>query len=221
MELVRTAIQLEFKEVLNPWLEMRDLVRVAGEKPDTELNGSPLILDVKDKKERVEIRFRSIFISQEAVKTVDESIENVIKRLREFDKFVKTNRYTRVVSTTQFIDPYSIRFNELFSLIKLKFVKENPITEPITDIGIVFDQRDGKVLKHTQFGPMDKEQLQSQYLHFERKSIPDIFVYLENSCETSDENIYNSTNVTSFLTDSIKWQFGYSEKLFNYLHEVN
>jgi len=217
MELVKATIGLLFSEAFNPWLEMRSIIRGVGENPSAEIEGSPLILDLKHKKQRVVLQIRAFEFIQEELKSLEDSIDTAV------DKLVKSNSASKLPQISQiwyesiFIEPYALPFHELLFLMKNRFLQPSALVEPTTDIGLTFDQIEGDVLKHSQTGPMGKEQLLRMYLHYARDQVPDNFIFLSLRYQQNKDFAFNADYVRKFLQAAGQWQTHQAKSVFSYL----
>ncbi len=178
MELVKTILRLRFSEAISPWLEMRSIIRGVGENPSAEIAGAPLVMELKDKKQRVVLQVKAFEFIQEGMKSIEDSIDIAV------DKLVKSNSASKLPNIDQvsyesiFIEPYAVPFHELLLLMKNRFLRPIALVDSTTDVGLMFDQIEDDVFKHYQIGPMVKEQLLKMYLHYGRDQVPDNFVFL-------------------------------------------
>ena len=81
----------------------------------------------------------------------------------------------------------------------------------------MFDQIEGDVLKHSQTGPMGKEQLLRMYLHYGRDQVPDTFVFLSLRYQQNKEFAFDTNYVRRFLEAAGQWQAGQAKSVFSYL----
>jgi len=217
MELVKTSIRLRFSEAISPWLEMRNIIRNVGEKPSAEIEGSPLIMDLKDKKQRVVLHIKAFEFIQEGMKSIEDSIDITV------DKLVKSNSASKLPNIDQisyesiFIEPYAVPFHELLLLMKNRFLQPSALVDSTTDIGLIFDQIEDDVFKHYQTGPMVKEQLLKMYLHYGRDQVPDNFVFLSLLYQQNKVFTFDADYVRKFLQAADQWQTRQAKSVFSYL----
>ena len=217
MELVKATIGLRFSEALSPWLEMRRIIRGVGENPSAEIEGSPLVMDIKDKRQRVVLHFKAFEFIQEGVNSIEDSIDAAV------DKLVKSNSSSKLPQMAQmwyesiFIERYAVPFHELLLLMKNRFLRPSALVDSTTDFGLIFDEIEGDVLKHYQTGPMRKEQLLKMYLHYGRDRVPDNFVFLNLRYQQSKDFAFDADYVREFLQAAGQWQTGQAKSVFSYL----
>lgn len=219
MYLVRTRLRLQFAEASRPWLELRSLMRVAADNPSLEMQGSPIVIDVKGKKERQVIQFRAFILEQEGVDSLDQSMA------RALDLLTKANEASAFPNTVQmrydsmFIEPYALPFHELLSLLKDRYFRPSPVIDSSTDIGLVFDQHEESVMKHTQVGPMEATQLCSQFLIWPVEKLPEQFLFINVGYEDNRRTAFNVDEVRKFLESASRWQTDQVKMMLDYVFE--
>lgn len=219
MELVKTTLKLDLGEAFNPWLELREVIREAAEKDAAEIKGPPLVMDIPEKKQRVEFHIRSLVFQQEGTTSIDETVDVALRKVERINRESRIPRINKLVYESEFIDPYSLPFHEMVFLIKERFLVSNSIVEPATDVGLIFDQVQDGVLKHMHFGPMEREQLLSAFLIFRPSEIPDKFIFLLNRYEISKNVDYSEAILKEFLDNATNWQTENASTVFNYLKQ--
>jgi len=217
MELVKTIIKLQFSEAIRPWLEMRSMMRGVVENPKVEIEGTPIIMDLKEKKQQVVFQIKRFEFIQEGMKSIEDSIDIAV------DKLVKSNSASKLPNIGQisyesiFIEPYAVPFHELLLLMKNRFLQSSALVDSTTDIGLIFDQIEGDVFKHYQIGPMGKEQLLKMYLHYGRDQVPDNFVFLSLLYQQNKDFAFDADYVRKFLQAAGQWQTHQAKSVFSYL----
>lgn len=217
MELVRTALGLLFSEAFNPWLEMRNIIRNVAEKPSAEIEGAPIVLELKDKKQRVVFQVKAFQFIQEGMKSIEDSIDIAVDKLVKSNSASKLPKISQVWYESIFIEPYALPFHELLLVMKNRFLQPSALVDPTTDIGLIFDQTEGDVLKHSQTGPMGKEQLLRMYLPYGRDQVPDTFVFLSLRYQQNKDFAFDAGYVRRFLEAAVQWQTGQAKSVFSYL----
>jgi hypothetical protein len=135
---------------------------------------------------------------------------------------VKSNSASKLPKISQiyyesiFIEPYALPFHELLLVMKNRFLQPSALVDPTTDIGLIFDQTEGDVLKHSQTGPMGKEQLLRMYLHYGRDQVPDTFVFLSLRYQQNKDFAFDADYVRKFLEAAVQWQTGQAKSVFSY-----
>lgn len=206
MDIVRTFFEVQFSEGLRPWLELRGLLRVAGENPSAEIQGQPIFVDRAQRKERVVLQVRALGLFQEAVHSVDASLTNPLNLLQQAHSASPFPGISQLRYDVLAIEPYSLPFHELVALMKRAFLRPTPITEVADDLGLSFDQHDGNVVKHIQIGPMAPDQLRSAYLVFQREELPPQFLFVSLGYEQNEQVDYDEGRVLGFLQAAAAWQ---------------
>ena len=219
MELVKTILRLDLGEAFNPWLELRKVIREAVEKDTAEIQGPPLVMDIPEKKQRVEFHIRSLVFQQEGTVSIDETASIALRKVEGINEESRIPRISKLVYESEFIEPYSLPFHEMLLLIKERFLVSNSIVEPATDVGLIFDEVQDGVRKYMQFGPMEREQLLSTFLIYKPSEIPDNFIFLLSRYEISKNVDYSETILKEFLDNATNWQTENASSLFNYLKQ--
>ena len=217
MELVASITGLRYSEAFSPWLEMRNVIRNIGEKPSAEIEGPPLVLDIRDKKQRVVLRIKGFEFIQEGRDSVEDSINIAVDKLVELNSVSKLYQISQIWYESIFIEPYALPFHEILLLMKNRFLKPNTLVNPTTDIGLLFDQIEGDVFKHSQLGPMVKEQLLGMYLIYERDKLPDNFIFMSLRYQQNKNLVFNADYVQKFLQDAGQWQRDQAQAVVSYL----
>ena len=193
------------------------MIRGVAEKPKAEIEGTPIIMDLKDKKQRVVLQVKTFEFIQEGMKSIEDSIDIAV------DKLVKSNSASKLPNIDQisyesiFIEPYAVPFHELLLLMKKRFLQPSALIDSTTDIGLIFDQIEDDVFKHYQIGPMVKEQLLKRYLHYGRAQVPDNFVFLSLLYQQNKDFTFDADYVQQFLQVAGQWQTSQVKSVFSYL----
>ena len=217
MELVKTIIRLRFSEAIRPWLEMRSMMRGVTENPKVEIEGTPIIMDLKDKKQRVVLQIKAFEFIQEGMKSIEDSIDIAVDKLVESNSASKLPNIDQISYECIFIEPYAVPFHELLLLMKKRFLQPSALVDSTTDIGLIFDQIEDDVFKHYQTGPMVKEQLLKMYLHYGRDQVPDNFVFLSLLYQQNKNFAFDADYVQQFLQAASQWQTRQVKSVFSYL----
>ena len=220
MQLIKTRLYLEFTEPLIPWVGLRSLLRVASENDSLELQGSPLITDRPDKKQRVVLQFRAIEFLQEGEDSYEACATNAMEFVRLTHEALPLPSLRNISYNSTYIEAYSLPFHELIVLFKRRYLRSNAIIDPATDVGFTIDYHEGEVEKHLQVGPMEPDQLQSQYLRWPREGLPDCFVFMFLGYERKKELEFDLTDVQSVLNDAVQWQLEQAKAILVDLEEA-
>jgi hypothetical protein len=219
MELVKTKVFMRFSEAFSPWLGMRNLIRSAGESTSVEIEGPPIILDLKKLKQRVVINIKTFEFLQEGTDSIDDSTNIAMNKLMSTNSSSKFPQIEQISYESVFIEPYAIPFHELLRLIKERFIRPSTLVDSTTDVGLLFDQVEGDVLKHFQIGPMGKEQLSKMYVQYIREKTPEEFVFLSLQYRQSKNISFDKDFVQTFLQTAGHWQMHQAKLVFKYLKE--
>ncbi len=217
MELVRTVTNLRFSEAFAPWMEMRSIIRDVGENPSAQIEGSPIVIDLKNKRQRVVLHIKALDFIQEGMRSAEDSIEAALEKLTKLNSASKLPQVAQITSELDFIEPYAVPFHELLLLMKDRFLRPGALADCSTDVGLIFDQVEGDVLKHYQTGPMEKSQLLNMYLHYPREKLPDVFAFLSLQYQLKKAFPFDVDYVRRFLHDAGQWQAHEACSVFGYI----
>ena len=206
MQLVSTALTLKFAEALHPWLEMREIVRAGGSSPSAELQGAPLVLDVKDKKQRITVQFSGFTFVQEKARSIDESIDIIVGMVTRVSKATNPPPILQAQYEATFIEPHAMPFHEVVIAMKEHYLKRGEVVDSATDIALVFDQHERDLLKQTHTGPMSAEQLRSEYLVFPSADISEQFIFARLRYEQNKQTAFDMNYLNDFLRSAVVWQ---------------
>jgi len=206
MELVKTIFKLQFASATRPWLEIRDMLRVAGGDPQRELQASPVLLDQQERRQRVILQVRGVAVELEPLDSSDQSAGTILELVAGMNKASEFPPVAEIEHTCLLVRPYSLPFHQLLSLVKDRWFQSNPLVEAATDVGLSLDEQEGDILKHVQIGPMNAEQLRSQYLIWPREGIPDVFLFIALTCTRTKEEPFKQESVDGLLRSAKEWQ---------------
>jgi hypothetical protein len=217
MELVKTILYLSLSEAFNPWLQVRSMIRELGENPSAEIQGPPLIIDKKEKKERLVLHMKAVELEQEGVGLIEENTEIALNKITKVNEVSKIAEVKSVWHEARYIEPFDLPFHEILICIKDRFLRASELVDVSTDVGIVFDQAEGDVVKHYEFGPMAKEQLQSIFLSWPRDDLPENFVFLSLKYEQTKAFAFEREYIKRFLEAANKWEAKQAPRVFDYI----
>ncbi|MDP2953990.1 MAG: hypothetical protein Q8O76_11830, partial [Chloroflexota bacterium] len=87
-DLVKTVLSVQFAEAFHPWLELRELLRVAGDNPKMEVQGQPLVIDRKSRKQRVILEIRALALQQEGAQSAKEAMDSALSLMSQMQEVV-------------------------------------------------------------------------------------------------------------------------------------
>ena len=204
--LVKTALRIDFVEGLKPWIELREVLRAAGGKPDAEVQAGPMVLEDPKKKTRVILQVRGLIIEDEAPADLLTSYRNIIgmaSKINNASAFPSTS-LVRFDSIQIHAHPSS--FATLLDILTSALLRQNPITTGATDVALIFDKRENGTLYHTQIGPMEPDQLQREFLKWELKSSPDVFTFIGLDFEEHTDMAFDLERLKSLSQKAVTWQ---------------
>lgn len=219
MELVRTILRLQLSEAFNSWVEMRSIIREAAESPSAEIQGAAIVIDVKDKKQRIVLHVKAIELEQEGVSSVEDGMAVELEKVAKVNDVSKLPEVSQVWHEAIFIEPYALPFHEILILIKNRFLKESELVDVSTDVGLVLDQVEGDVTKHFQVGPMAREQLISMFLKWPKDDLPDNFVFVSVKYQQDKAFVFEREYLKKFLEEASEWESKQAKLVFSHLRE--
>ncbi|MDO8532076.1 MAG: hypothetical protein Q7T26_07905 [Dehalococcoidia bacterium] len=217
MEIVKAVTRLELTEAFRPFLDLRDLARVAGDNPKAELQGPPFEFTQPQKKQRVLLHMRALVLEHEGLSSIEEGAKKAVELLAKVQAVSPVPKVNRLRFDVLLIEPYPLPFHELVLLMKKQYLKDSALVDASTDVGFSFDQQEGTVVKHFQIGPMAPVQLRTTYLTWGPEKLPDCFVFLSLGYERNEEFAFETKTVESFLQTATKWQTGQAEAILETL----
>ena len=197
---------MQFAEALRPWLEVRELFRVARGDEDVELQGDTPFVEHKQEKQRIQFQVRALSFEQEGDRTSEAVKESALNTFSEMNSISPLPTVEQVRFDSVFIKPYELSFHELRSLIGRTYFQPTILTEQATDIGVTLEQDEGHVLKHVRLGPMGSRQLQESYLHWPDESIPEQFIFIGLSFQWNVEMEFSTEELSNVLNQGQAWQ---------------
>jgi hypothetical protein len=202
MRLVKSVFVIKFDTAMNAWLEMRSLLRVASATPDAEIQAAPLVIDRAQEKKRIIVQVRAIVFEHEFPATTDEALSEIRTLMVKFGEIVSLPQIRSLKHDFLFIEPFSIPFHELVSLIKRRFLVSTRATAAASDVAIFLDTRDDEGLKSIHLGPMDRVQLHEEILRWPADDLPDTFAFLGASFQVEGPSTFTPEGLESFLRRS-------------------
>jgi hypothetical protein len=218
VELVKTVLRLDFSAASRPWLELRDIIRVAAGDEAGEIQASPVTIERPQQRQRVVVQVRAVTLEQEMPQSADYSLAQAIEMTTRLNEASEFPTLSRIRYDAVFIEPFSLPFHELLVNLKECFLRPSTVVESATDIGLVLDKHENDNVKHVSLGPMDAEQLRSQYLRWPSEGIPDTFVFLGLAYERKTEVPFGAQLLRDFLRTAADWQASEAAAIASYLH---
>ncbi|MBI4304357.1 MAG: hypothetical protein HY665_08500, partial [Chloroflexi bacterium] len=152
------------------------------------MNVAPLVVERPKDKRRIVIQVKAVTVEQETTGgALALTSDDMVQLLSAFHKESPLPKIDLMRHDVVYIEPFSLPFHELLRLLKTQYLRPSAITESSTDIGLIWDQQADKILKHVQAGPMDKTQLQGQFLRWpSTEKLPETLVFLNLAYQTTD-----------------------------------
>lgn len=223
MNLAKSILHLQFDSASEPWLAMRALLRSAAADPNAEIRAAPLVVDRQKERKRIVLQVRAVQVEHElagsggSIKQAASEALKAVNGLHEASPFPSVSQ---MMYDVVFIEPFVIPFHDLVGLMKARYLRPSRISDVASDIALVFDQHEDGVLKHVQMGPMDKTQLQSEYLRWPAEGLPETFVFLGlNYKSTTEATPFSRSILESFLQKATEWQVAEAHSMITDLKE--
>ena len=191
---------------MRPWLEVRGLFRVASGNENAELKGESTHFENEKNRQRIGFQMRGFSFEQEGDRTNEMVVQNALQAFSELNDASTFPTLERVRIDSIFIEPYELSFRELCSHFQRTYLQDTALIERATDLGLTIDQDEGHVSRHVQLGPMEPKELQTNFLHWERDSIPDLFLFMGLGFQWNVEMEYTSQELENILADARSWQ---------------
>ena len=219
MEHLKSILRLDFQEALRPWLEFRDVVRIAGGDEKAEVQVGPVVIDRPSERTRVVVQVRGVILEQEAPPSIEGGVRDAIEFMIALNGASEFPKIGLMHHNTIFIEPYELPFHELVALLKAQCLR-GTIADDATDISLLLDQHEDGRKTHVQFGPMDAEQIKKEYLRWPPDDVPDTFVFLAVSYEATQEGSeFSSGLLETFLEDAVRAEAAQADAIFGSLKE--
>lgn len=214
MNIVKSVLRIGFEEATHPWLELRGLLRVATGDEKGELRSAPIVINRNKEKKRIVIQVRSMIMEHETDGTIEQSNEEAISILEHFHEVSPFPKVAMLRQDVVFIEPTDRPFYELVNVVKQHYLRPTAISDPATDLTLVFDQHEeGGTLKQVQIGPMDKAQLQQAVLRWPMEGLPEAFIFMGLGYEVNGSEGFSVGALQSFLRDAISWRDSLADSL--------
>lgn len=213
MRVMKSILRIEYAEATHPWLEFRELLRVAGGDVKAELQAAPVTIDQAKKRQRVILQVKATIVEFDIPKSAEEGAQAACQVMTDLSSASEFPKIVGIRHESIFIEPYSLPFHELAALMKEQFLAPSRLTEDATDIGLSLDQREGDLLKHMEFGPMEAEQLQNQYLRFPVEDVPDTFFFVGLAYADNTERSFSAESLQKILDAATAWQLEEAESI--------
>lgn len=180
VEWVKSVVAARLSEGYRPFLDLRSLIRAAGNNPEAELEGQPMTFLNANARQRVSVQVKALTVEQEGGddgKPPDlEALTGVFGRALDA---VTWPPLEGLRVDFLFIEPFDLPFHELVHQMRSQLLAPVDLYEGMTDVAVVVDRQDDeRTTSHMHIGPMTPEQLNQQILAFRRTNVPRAFVFM-------------------------------------------
>ncbi len=179
MEVVKAGLSLGFVEALQPWLDLRSMLRWGQGNDQAEIQGQAFVSLNEPTRQRVIVQVKALSVEQETSERTAANFADAIAKVQAFPDHTFLGSLSLFRMDMQFIEPFELPFHELNTRVKEAFLLPIDLASHGTDVQVVIDEAvDESSTNHHQVGPMAASQLNTQLLAFPREGLPDPFVFI-------------------------------------------
>ena len=213
MQLVKSSLSVNFETASEPWLQLRAMIRAITSDSSAEVQAAPFVFDKAEEKKRFVLAIRSVNLEHELPSSLQVAVADASKTISDLHSVSPFPKLSGIRHDALFIEPYSMPFHELVSLVKARYLAKTALIDSAADVGASFDIHEDGAVKHIQIGPMDQKQLQSQYLRRPAEGLPETFLFMSLGFESTSAQEYSGQSLESFFAASNRWQVGQAEAI--------
>jgi hypothetical protein len=218
LQIVKASIRLEFSEALQPWLELRALLRSAEGNDTRELQNQPFIVLREPERQRVTFTVRAASVECEADLPLREMLRSAVTTVDAMNAAVPFPALATLRVDTILLDGFELPFHELNARMKERFLRPSRLSTAATDLQVTVDESVGDgVTNHIQVGPMDPAQLNRMILAFARQKLPDPFLFMALSRTWAPGPEYGVETVNGLLSEYATWVEATSNELAQFV----
>lgn len=182
----------------------RDMLKKDPEKAESWLTPGLRIEDKERKRAMLVEPMRSV-IDIEQPPNVGFCRDSVIQFFKSVDERVGIPQIARYGLRSTWIEQYTGSFRDLLAKCKERIFGGSGLVEKVDDVGAVFDYHidSGHKLTMT-VGPMEIEQLKSQFLSFQPEGLPSTFLYVDVDLGDIATKQFSVQRLTNFFDKAVK-----------------
>ena len=211
MRLVKVITELRFSGSLKLLRSYEDLhLAILGQElkqPERWITPG-LTLEAKQKKLRTILEQKRCAVDLEEVPNTGYCVQTIAGIFKKVDDILSIPLLARIGVRTIWIEPFEGTFTDLLKVYKKSVLGSNILCEQASDVGLVLDFVDGDYNVSLTTGPMEAQQLKTQFLTFEQETIPNVFIFGNIDRATTNETKYSN----KFLNEFIQQGLGYGEE---------
>lgn len=182
MELIKVICELRHAERMKILAPYEALYRdVMGKEPEDvgRWIAPGLRLEDKDRNRIVVVDPSHTAVDMEQPPNVGYCKDTILTVFDDLHRALTIPRIARWGLRFAWVHAYAGDFETLLAACKERFFASGPLIARASDVGLVLDCVFNGVKLTLQAGPMKAEQLKSQFLTFEPKELPPVFLYLD------------------------------------------
>ncbi|MEP6637407.1 MAG: hypothetical protein ABJB97_11835 [Acidobacteriota bacterium] len=184
------------------------------------MQAAPMVIDRPADKTRIVVTIRSIIVDKESGSDLEQAAKDAQAQAVLLHEVVQFPSLSSLRYETTLIEPFDLPFHELVALLKDHYLKPTRNAKVSTDLGLVFDQRDGHFLRRVNLGPMDKTQLNTEVLKWPLEDAPDTFAFVNLAYQDTEERDFSEGALAAFMSQALEWQRPEIESLAEELKEA-
>jgi hypothetical protein len=206
MRLVKVITELRFSGRLK-LLKLHEELHLAilGEEPkqpERWLTPS-LVVDAKQRKMRATLEPKRCAVGLEEVPNTGYCVRTISQIFKKVDNILEIPLLDRAGVKSMWIESFEGTFADLLAVYKKGMLGGNILSERASDVGAVLDFVDEDCKVSLTTGPMEAQQLKTQFLTFEAQSIPDVFMFIAVDRATTSQTKYSNKFLTEFIRQSL------------------
>ena len=132
------------------------------------------------------------------------SKDSIMQFFKSVNERIGIPQVARYGLRSTWIEEYKGSFQELLDHCKERIFGNSKLVEKVNDVGAVFDYITGAQRLSVTVGPMELEQLRTQFLVFEPTSLPSLFTYVDVDMGDSATKDFSAQYLASFVDKGIK-----------------
>lgn len=202
MRLVKVITELRFSgrlKLLKPYEELYSAILGEEIKQPEKWVSPSLNLRAKQKKMSTSLESERCAVDLEEVPNIGYCVQTISSTFKKVDDILGIPLLARTGVRSMWIEPFEGTFADLLTAYKKKMLGSNVLSEEASDVGFVLDFVDEDCKVSLTTGPMEMQQLKTQFLNFEPEGIPDVFIFSDIDRATTNETKYSNKFLSEFI----------------------
>lgn len=220
MRLVKVITELRFSGRLKLLKLQEELyLAILGEelKQPERWPAPGLILESRQRKMRTTFELKRCAVDLEEVPNIGHCVQAISSIFKKVDDILGIPLLARVGIRSMWIEPFEGTFTELLTVYRKSMLAKTILSEEASDVGLVLDFLDEDCKVGLTTGPMEAQQLKTQFLTFEEKTIPDVFIFADIDRATTNQTKYSNKFLSEFIRKGLSYGEKRTKTLFNVL----